>query len=238
VRTRYSSRDGRQHGGLHVFWAFGQYDGMGFPVCHRRVQPGAPWMKSIEPADLPLARSYAPGRNWPGDSGEPRQGRWPGSGGRGETPQKDRAGQLRDGSELSATVQSDGGRRRGCPTTGVLRGVRRSRRTEERSGALFMLAGRMRYWWRQRGRCSQVFSEQAGATVASFRSRKAPYTMTAGWDSGRRLNGDRRRGETCGWRRLERMADPANQTLTATADAYLVTGLRTPIITCGSLGVS
>jgi hypothetical protein len=47
-------------GTYHVFYVMGQHDGMGFsPFAIDEYSLARPGMKSIEPADLPLARSYA-----------------------------------------------------------------------------------------------------------------------------------------------------------------------------------
>jgi len=191
-------------GAYHVFWAFGQYDGMGFsPFAIDEYSLARPGMKSIEPADLPLARSYATLAQLAPVILE-NQGKGKMAGvvvGAGETPQKIALGNYVMEASYPRRFRAPAVAAAATPPLAFAGVSLEAAEPEERSGALFISLGRMSTWWPAADRCRSGF----------LRTRRGPD----GWHPfhrGRHLCGramgsgtqaergrERRWGRTCAW---------------------------------------
>ena len=174
-------------GTYHAFYVFGQHDGMGFsPFAIDEYAIARPGVKSVEPADLPLARSYGILTQLAPVILE-NQGKGKMAGvvvGAGEAAQKIPLGNYVSGSELPAEGETVGDAAAAAPPP-VFAGVSlEATELPKRSGALFISLGPDEYLVAGSGpRAGHGFLRTRRETrpSASFPSRKAPMRTAAGF---------------------------------------------------------
>jgi len=187
-------------GAYHVFWAFGQYDGMGFsPFAIDEYSLARPGMKSIEPADLPLARSYATLAQLAPVILE-NQGKGKMAGvvvGAGETPQKIALGNYVMEASYPRRFRAPAVAAAATPPPAFAGVSLEATEPAERSGALFIALGPDEYLVAGSGPLQVRFSPNSPGdpTVGILSIEEGTYAAGR-WVPGRRLTGDENGGGT------------------------------------------
>jgi hypothetical protein len=185
-------------GTYHVFYAFGQHDGMGFsPFAIDEYSSARPGMKSIEPADLPLARSYATLTQLAPVILE-NQGKGKMAGvvvGTGEPPEKIALGNYVLEVAYPRAFRAPAPAAAAAPPPAFAGVSLEATEPQERSGALFIAMGPDEYLVAGSGPLEVRFSPNTpGDPMAGILSIEEGTYLDGRWLPGRRLNGDENGG--------------------------------------------
>jgi hypothetical protein len=187
-------------GAYHVFYAFGQHDGMGFsPFAIDEYSSPRAGEKSVEPADLPLARSYATLAQLAPVILE-NQGKGKMAGvvvGSGEAPQKIALGSYAMEVSYPRRFRAPAPAAAAAPPPAFASVSLEATEPAERSGVLFLALGPDEYLVAGSGPAQVRFSPSTpGDPRVGILSIEEGTYVDGRWVPGRRLNGDENGGGT------------------------------------------